>query len=127
MNVAAPLPARFKVWADPYIEVGGEWRRDISTALSRTCVGVLLVSGNFLASDFIYDEELPALLAGVVAGDIILRFPSVHPATTKRLWHGSSLLTLRTNRSTVCLRINAMPCWSRSLSRSPPLRERPPI
>jgi len=33
-----------KIWADPYIQVGDEWRRDISTALSRSCVGVLLVS-----------------------------------------------------------------------------------
>src|SRR5215472_12274698 len=45
-----------QVWLDPYIAVGDDWRREISTALSRTCVGVTLVSGNFLASDFIYDE-----------------------------------------------------------------------
>jgi internalin A len=42
------------IWADPYIEVGGEWRRDISAALSRSCVAVLLLSPDFLASDFIY-------------------------------------------------------------------------
>jgi internalin A len=51
-----------KVWADPYLETGGEWRRDIHSALSRTCVGVLLLSADFLASDFIYDEELTPLL-----------------------------------------------------------------
>src|SRR5262249_23317517 len=51
-----------KIWADPYIEVGNDWRRDISAALARACVGVLLVSPDFLASDFIYDEELPPLL-----------------------------------------------------------------
>jgi internalin A len=61
-----------RVWLDPYLEAGDDWRREISTALSRTCVGVALVSGNFLASDFIYDEELPALLAGVDAGEITL-------------------------------------------------------
>jgi hypothetical protein len=53
-----------EVWADPYLEVGGKWRREISTALSRTSVGVLLASANFPASDFIYDEELPPLLEG---------------------------------------------------------------
>src|SRR5262245_23282593 len=61
-----------KIWADPYIQVGDEWRRDISAALSRSCVGVLLVSYNFLASDFIDREELPTLLEGAAAGSIIL-------------------------------------------------------
>src|ERR1700730_8877109 len=61
-----------KIWADPYIQVGDEWRRDISTALSRCCVGVLLVSYNFLASDFIDKEELPPLLEGPAAGSILL-------------------------------------------------------
>jgi internalin A len=61
-----------RVWLDPYLEAGDDWRREISTALSRTCVGVAFVSANFLASDFIYDEELPALLAGVDAGKITL-------------------------------------------------------
>jgi internalin A len=48
-----------QIWADPYIEVGGQWRRNISAALLRTCVGVLLLSPDFLASDFITSEELP--------------------------------------------------------------------
>ena len=57
-----------KIWADPYIQVGDEWRRDISTALSRSCVGVLLVSYNFLASDFIDKEELPGFKAQEFSG-----------------------------------------------------------
>jgi hypothetical protein len=61
-----------KIWADPYIQVGDERRRNISTALSRSCVGVLLVSYNFLASDFIDREELPPLLEGAANGSIIL-------------------------------------------------------
>jgi hypothetical protein len=64
----------FRVWADPYIKVGEEWRRNISGAMSRTCVAVLLVSPDFLASDFIRNEELPPLLDGVKAGTISL-FP----------------------------------------------------
>jgi hypothetical protein len=60
------------IWADKYIEMVGKWRRDISTALSRSCVGVLLVSDYFLASDFIRDEELPQLLSAADAGEITL-------------------------------------------------------
>src|SRR6516225_3344599 len=64
----------FRVWADPYIKVVDEWRRDISVAMSRACVAVLLVSPDFLASDFIWNEELPLLFEGAKAG-IITLFP----------------------------------------------------
>jgi hypothetical protein len=61
-----------KVWADPYIEVGGEWRRNIDSALTRCCVGVLLFSPDFLASDFIYDQELSPLLREAGTGAVTL-------------------------------------------------------
>ena len=61
-----------KIWADPHIEVGGEWRRDVALALSRSRIGVLLVSPHFLASDFIYNEELPPLLERAATGSITL-------------------------------------------------------
>jgi WD40 repeat protein len=64
----------FEVWADPYIKDGADWRRDITKVLGRSCVGILLVSPDFLASDFIRKEELPPLLAGAEAGTISL-FP----------------------------------------------------
>jgi hypothetical protein len=75
----------FRVWADPYIKVGEEWRRDISGAMSRACVAVLLVSPDFLASDFIRNEELPPLFDGAKA-DVISLIPvaisaSNHKAT----------------------------------------------
>lgn len=44
----------------------------ISTGPARTCVGVLLVSPDFLASDFIQDQELPPLIHGAETGSIIL-------------------------------------------------------
>jgi hypothetical protein len=61
-----------QVWLDPYIEAGDDWRREIAMALSRSSVGVLLVSGNFLDSDFIYDEELPALLKGADVSELTI-------------------------------------------------------
>lgn len=50
------------VWADPYIQAGGLWRREIDAALNRARIGLLLVSANFMASDFIRDVEFPALI-----------------------------------------------------------------
>jgi WD40 repeat protein len=52
-----------EAWADPYIPVGAQWRREISGALDRARVAVLLVSPTFAASDFVRNEELPAILA----------------------------------------------------------------
>ncbi|WP_176698092.1 NB-ARC domain-containing protein [Candidatus Nitrospira nitrosa] len=52
---------RLAVWADPYIQVGDLWRREIDQALPRAKVGLLLVSPHFLASDFIMDQEVPPL------------------------------------------------------------------
>jgi WD40 repeat protein len=50
------------VWADEYIEVGDDWERDITGAIDRAALALLLVSPEFLASRFILDVELPALL-----------------------------------------------------------------
>ncbi|MCB0384876.1 MAG: toll/interleukin-1 receptor domain-containing protein [Bdellovibrionales bacterium] len=49
------------VWADPYIEVGDVWKREIDHALPRAKVGLLMVSAHFLDSDFIMKHEVPPL------------------------------------------------------------------
>ena len=50
------------IWDDRMIPPGGRWRDTIETALVSAKVGILLVSTDFLASDFIMNEELPFLL-----------------------------------------------------------------
>jgi hypothetical protein len=49
-------------WDDRCIDGGDEWRKDIDTALAGCHLALLLVSPAFIASDFIYAEELTRLL-----------------------------------------------------------------
>jgi hypothetical protein len=61
------------VWHDKQINPGDEWREKIKTAIHSARVVVLLVSADFLASDFIARDELPPLLdAAKNEGVIIL-------------------------------------------------------
>jgi hypothetical protein len=50
-------------WADTKLKAGDRWKNEIEESLKQARVAILLVSADFLASDFIVDNELPPLLA----------------------------------------------------------------
>src|SRR5262245_66456163 len=52
-----------ELWDDTRIQSGEQWQTSISNALNAACVAVLLISADFIASDFMAEEELPPLLA----------------------------------------------------------------
>lgn len=50
------------IWSDTKIKASQKWRDEIFRSLENAKIGILLISTDFLASDFIIDNELPILL-----------------------------------------------------------------
>ena len=50
------------VWETSDLPAGSDWSQEINEAIKKADVAVLLISPDFLASDFIVEHELPALL-----------------------------------------------------------------
>jgi hypothetical protein len=72
----APLvrSRQLEPWDDTRIPAGDAWRRDIDDGTRRAQAALLLVTGSYLASRFIMDEELPALAAhGVRLVPVLVR------------------------------------------------------
>jgi serine/threonine protein kinase len=52
----------FKVWSDKELQAGDNWEQVIQDNIATARIALLLVSRNFLKSDFIITKELPAIL-----------------------------------------------------------------
>jgi len=63
---------KITLWDDTLIKPGDNWREVIRRALEETKVAILLISADFLASDFINSEELPALLAAAAMDGVVI-------------------------------------------------------
>lgn len=66
-------------WDDSKISPGQDWKREIATALTSAHVAVLLVSADFLASDFVSSSELPPILRGAEDGGVLVLPVIVEP------------------------------------------------
>lgn len=51
-----------ELWIDDHIEGGADWLSEITQAIDRADIVILLISNNFLLSDFISGKEVPAVL-----------------------------------------------------------------
>jgi hypothetical protein len=77
---------QIEIWDDSRIAAGSKWLDEITKALADAKVAVLLVSADYLASDFIASNELPQLLTAAKAGGTtilpVVLSPSLFMRTT---------------------------------------------
>ena len=66
-------------WDDTKIAPGASWAGEIERALGKARVAVLLVSPEFLASDYVARVELPAILVRA-RGDLIVFWIAIRPS-----------------------------------------------
>lgn len=71
------------VWADTKIDAGLQWRDEIKNALAETKVAILLVSIDFINSDFIATNELPPLLKAANDDGILILQVIVGPCAKR--------------------------------------------
>lgn len=62
IKVLEKMGVPVNLWDDTKIKSGEEWKEKIEKALTVAKVAVLLISTDFLSSDFINDVEIPSLL-----------------------------------------------------------------
>ncbi len=68
---------RVNIWDDSRIKAGAKWLDEIESALDQAAVAVLLVSKDFLASEFIAKYELPRLLERAGRNELRLAWVAV--------------------------------------------------
>jgi formylglycine-generating enzyme required for sulfatase activity len=71
-------------WDDSRMRPGDIWLKEIEQALERAQVALLLVSPDFLASDFIRRKELPALFEAAEKDGLTILWLPIRPCSWKR-------------------------------------------
>ena len=62
LKVLSKFSGSIEYWEDTKLRGGDKWRDEITAAIKKANVAILLVSTDFLASDFISSDELPPIL-----------------------------------------------------------------
>lgn len=73
-----------ELWDDSKLAAGDRWKPSVEEALERARVAILLLTADFLASEFIVNKELPSLLSKAEAGGTLIIPIVVKPCRFRR-------------------------------------------
>ena len=95
-----------ELWTVDQISAGAIWKTEIGQAIAQAKLAILLISANFLTSDFILNQEIPSLLKrrereGLIIFPIIIKScawrtidwlvkMNVRPTNGRSIWSGDS-------------------------------------
>ena len=127
------LEGAFALWDDRKIAAGDAWHPEIETAIESARIAVLLISADFLISDFIRGQEVPRLLQRRAADGLRIIPLIVHPCPWQAVdWlasiqcrpkNGRALSTVRKPKAEEDL--TALALEIRALLRNPPDAPKP--
>src|SRR5262249_13334122 len=83
-----------EVWDDTKLRTGTQWRDEISKALDSARAAILLVSADFIASDFIANDELPPLLARAEENGVVILPLILSPSRFEKIGSLSQFMTV---------------------------------
>jgi hypothetical protein len=95
--------AGIDVWSDDQIGAGVDWEAEINRAIGQAKVAILLITANFLTSDFILGTEMPAILKHHEREGLIV-FPVIARACAWRTVDWLAKMNVRPG--------NGRPIWS---------------
>jgi hypothetical protein len=75
---------KIELWDDTKLIAGDRWKEEIQQALERSRAAILLISADFLASDFIVDNELPPILLKAQSEGTLVLSVIIKPCRFKR-------------------------------------------
>jgi len=98
-------------WSDRQITPGSKWLPEIEEALALTKVAVLLVTPDFLASDFIHEKELGPLLKEAEKGGVRILWIPVRACSYKKTPLKNYQAVIDPDKPLVNFRLNRDKTW----------------
>nr|VFJ65544.1 MAG: TIR domain-containing protein [Candidatus Kentron sp. DK] len=112
-HLKATRSTHIEPWDDTRIELGSNWYEEIQGVIKNSSIAILLISADFLASDFIQTEEVPRLLLRHRSDGLRLLPIIIRPCSWKLIdwlsmlqakpWEGKPLTSMSEHEVETCL------------------------
>jgi hypothetical protein len=89
-----PFLNQIDFWDDTRITPGQKWKQEINKAIDGTKVAILLVTTDFLGSEFIASDELPPLLSAAEENGAVIIIVILRPCLFEEFPHLNQFQTL---------------------------------